>query len=154
MRKWSRASHPVSNYGPWAEAERLAAKAATTITVTAVASVAIVVAVVVVAGVAQRSVVSHFNCLSLFNFQLFCYCHHGSDAYTHTHTHSQPVHCLYYSCSDTHTHTHTEIFLPLSLCSSIYAEISASAFLTCPFALLLPSNWPRNASRSPLFRPF
>lgn len=58
MRKWSRASHPVSNYGPWAEAERLAAKAATTITVTAVASVAIVVAValvVVVAGVAQGS---------------------------------------------------------------------------------------------------
>lgn len=152
MRKWSRASHPVSNYGPWAEPERLAAKAATTITVTAVASVAIVVAVVVGAGVAQRSVVSHFNCLSLFNFQLFCYCHHGSAAYTHTHTQSDCALPLLFMLR--HTHTHTEIVLPLSLCSSIYAEISASAFLTCPFALLLPSNWPRNASRSPLFRPF
>lgn len=152
MRKWSRASHPVSNYGPWADAERLAAKAATTITVTAVASVAIVVAVVVVAGVAQRSVVSHFNCLSLFNFQLFCYCHHGSDAYTHTLTHTHTVRLC--TAFIIHAQTHTYRVLPLSLCSSIYAEISASAFLTCPFALLLPSNWPRNASRSPLFRPF
>lgn len=121
MRKWSRASHPVSNYGPWAEAKRLAAKAATTITVTAVASVAIVVAVVVVAGVAQRSVVSHFNCLSLFNFQLFCYCHHGSDAYTHTltHTHSQTVHCLYYSCSDTHIHSSPSVLMQQHLCRDL-----------------------------------
>lgn len=108
MRKWSRASHPVSNYGPWADAERLAAKAATTITVTAVASVAIVVAVVV-AGVAQRSVVSHFNCLSLFNFQLFCYCHHGSDAYTRTltHTHTVRLCTAFIIHAQTHTYTHT-----------------------------------------------
>jgi len=44
------------------------------------------VVVVVVVVVAQRSVVSHFNCLSLFNFQLFCYCRHCTQAYLYIHT--------------------------------------------------------------------
>lgn len=97
----------------------------------------------------QRSVVSHFNCLSLFNFQLFCYCHHGRAAAHRARQGErgrEPVRLPLLFM-----HTDTALTLPASLCSCIYAEISASTFLTCPFAL--PSNWPRNASRSPLFRP-
>lgn len=59
-RKWSRALHPVGNY----------AAAATTITATAVT---VPVPVPRNPQPAARLVVSHFNCLSLFNFQLFCY---------------------------------------------------------------------------------